>query len=43
MGNRGIRWKITNQLEDLDFADFIALISTMAQMQRETVNVSNNQ
>ena len=37
----GIRWKMTRQLEDLDFADDIALVSTTAaQMQRKTTKLS---
>jgi hypothetical protein len=35
--NIGIRWRLTSSLEDLDFADDIALLSsTHAQMQRKT-------
>ena len=35
--NTGIRWRFMDQLEDLDFADDIALISTTQhQMQKKT-------
>ena len=35
--NTGIRWRFMDQLEDLDFADDIALISTIQhQMQKKT-------
>jgi len=30
-GNTGIRWKFTTKLEDLDFADDIALLSSAKQ------------
>ena len=30
-GNNGIRWKFTTKLEDLDFADDIALLSSTRQ------------
>ena len=30
-GNTGIRWKFTTKLEDLDFADDIALLSSTKQ------------
>lgn len=38
---RGIRWTITSMLEDLEFADDIALISSNSgYMQRKTVDPS---
>ena len=39
--NTGIRWKFIEQLEDLDFSDDIALISTThSQMQRKVDKLS---
>ena len=39
--NTGIRWKFTSQLEDLDFADDIALVSTNhSQMQKKMDKLS---
>ena len=39
----GIRWKFTTMLEDLDFADDIALLSsTMKQLQTKTTKLANN-
>jgi len=41
--NNGIRWKLCSKLEDLDFADDIALISsTREQIQREGRSLSTN-
>ena len=42
-GNTGIQWNLTNQLEDLDFADDIGLLShSHDQMQRKTTAVVKN-
>ena len=39
----GIQWQITNKLEDLDFADDLALLShTQAQMQEKTSKIAEN-
>ena len=39
----GIRWKFTSKLEDLDFADDLALISSKHQdIQRKTTNLKTN-
>ena len=41
--NTGIRWKLCSKLEDLDFADNIALISsTREQIQQKGRNLSTN-
>ena len=41
--NTGIRWKLCSKLEDLDFADDIALISsTREQIQQKVRNLSTN-
>lgn len=41
--NTGIKWKMMEQLEDLDFADDIALISTtLNKMQRKTTKLSDS-
>ncbi len=40
--NMGIRWRFTTKLDDLDFADDIALLSsTHTHMQQKTTNLSN--
>ncbi len=42
-GRTGIQWTLTEQLEDLDFADDVCLISaTHNQMQRKTEKLSVN-
>ena len=41
-GNTGIRWRFTNKLEDLDFADDLALLSsTRRQLQLKNERLSN--
>ena len=38
---RGIRWTLTSLLEDLDFADDVALVSSISdQLQRKASNLS---
>ena len=37
----GIRWRITSKLEDLDFADDIALVSTTCQQMQEKTTCLN--
>ncbi|VDP40623.1 unnamed protein product [Schistosoma mattheei] len=40
-GNHGIQWTSRMQLDDLDFADDLALLSqTQQQMQEKTTNVA---
>ncbi|VDP22550.1 unnamed protein product [Schistosoma margrebowiei] len=40
-GKQGIQWTTQNQLDDLDFADDLALLShTHEQMQTKTVSVA---
>ena len=42
-GENGIRWKFTSKLDDLDFADDIALLSsTINQLQQKTDKLVNN-
>ncbi|VDP01834.1 unnamed protein product [Schistosoma margrebowiei] len=41
-GKRGIQWRAWNQLDDLDFADDLALLShTHEQMQIKTASVAS--
>ena len=41
--NTGIRWKLWSKLDDLDFADDIALTSsTKFQIQQKVTNLSTN-
>ena len=40
-GEYGIRWRLTTKLDDLDFADDIALISsTKQQLQEQSINIT---
>ena len=40
---RGIRWTLTSTLEDLDFADDLALLShTFEHMQEKTTRLNDN-
>ena len=42
-GENGIRWKFTTKLDDLDYADDIALISsTKEQLQQKTNRLTTN-
>ncbi|VDO85156.1 unnamed protein product [Schistosoma margrebowiei] len=42
-GNHGIQWTARNQLDDLDFADYLALLSnTHEQIQIKTASVEQS-
>ena len=40
-GNTGIRWRFTDKLEDLDFEDDLALLSSTRQLQLKNERLSN--